>query len=259
VSTVDPAPAAVIFDVDGTLVDSERFGHRVAFNGAFAALGLPYHWDEDVYGRLLLVAGSERRLDHFLAHEGIDEGARRWLVPAIYEEKTSRLLTMIENGAIPPRRGVPELLQELAAARVRLGVATAGTRSWVLTLLDRVFPTVTFDAVVTTSDVPVGKPDPACYQVALEQLAVPASATLAVEDSSPGLSAATAAGLRTVVVTNEYTSGHDISGAAVVLDGFGPDAVVRSDPHGLRPRPPVNLTVLQSVLAGSPSPCGSRV
>ena len=258
-SGVDPAPAAVIFDVDGTLVDSERFGHRVAFNGAFAALGLPYHWDEDVYGRLLMVAGSERRLDHFLAAEGVDAGARRWLVPAVYEEKTSRLLAMIGNGAIPPRRGVPELLEELAAARVRLGVATAGTRSWVLTLLDRVFPAVTFHAVVTTSDVAANKPDPACYQRALEQLAVPASAALAVEDSSPGLAAATAAGLRTVVVTNGYTSGHDLSGAAVVLDGFGPEAAVRSDPHGLRPSPPVNLAVLRSVLAGAPFPCGSRV
>ena len=245
---------AVVFDVDGTLVDSERFGHRVAFNEAFAALGLPYHWDETTYGELLLVPSSERRLNHFLTGEGLTDDLRAQLVRTICEEKTGRLLAMIENGEIPPRRGVTELLRELSGAGIRLGVATAGTRSWVVRLLEQVFPDVGFDAVVTTSDVLAAKPDPECYRVALERLKAPAPAVLAVEDSSPGLVAATAAGLRTIVVSNDYTAEHDTAGAALVLDGFGPEARVRTDPHRLRARPPIDLAVMRAVLAGTPTP-----
>lgn len=233
---------AVVFDVDGTLVDSERFGHRVAFNEAFAALGLPYHWDETSYGQLLLVPGSERRLDHFLTGEGLTDEVRGQLVRSIYEEKTGRLLAMIENDEIPPRPGVTELLRELSAAGIRLGVATAGTRSWVVRLLEYVFPDVGFDAVVTTSDVVAGKPDPECYRVALDRLDTPASAALAVEDSSPGLAAATAAGLRTIVVSNEYTAEHDTTGAALVLDGF---------------EAKIDLAVMRAVLAGTPAPAAA--
>lgn len=243
--------AAVVFDVDGTLVDSERFGHRVAFNGAFASLGLPFHWDEATYGRLLLVPGSERRLDHFLTAEGVPAGERRRLVVLLHAEKTRRLRRMIDDGRIPPRPGVAHLLGELASSGIRLGVATAGTRSWVVSLLERVFPTVRFQAVVTTSDVAVPKPDPACYRLALERLGVAAHAALAVEDSAPGLAAATGAGLSSVVVVNDYTAGHDLDGAALALDGFGAQARVLSDPYRLAPQPPLTLATLRTVLGAA--------
>jgi phosphoglycolate phosphatase-like HAD superfamily hydrolase len=129
--------AAVVFDVDGTLVDSERFGHRVAFNCAFASLGLPFHWDEATYGRLLMFPGSERRLDHFLAGEGVPEGERRRLVVLLHAEKPRRLRHLIDDGRIRPRPGVTRLLGELTSSGIRLGVATAGTRSWVVSLLRR--------------------------------------------------------------------------------------------------------------------------
>jgi len=240
--------AGVIFDVDGTLVDSERFGHRVAFNGAFASLGLSFHWDEATYGRLLLIPGSERRLDHFLAREGVPAGERRRLVVLLHAEKTRRLRRMIDDGRIPPRPGASRLLGELASSGIRLGVATAGTRPWVVSLLERVFPTVRFQAVVTTSDVAATKPDPACYRLALERLGVPAPNALAVEDSAPGLAAASRAGLHSVVVVNDYTAGHDLDGAALVLDGFGAGSRVLRDPYGLEPQSPLALATLRAVL-----------
>jgi HAD superfamily hydrolase (TIGR01509 family) len=251
---VADALAAVVFDVDGTLVDSERHGHRVAFNAAFAALGLAYHWDEVTYGELLLVPGSERRLDHFLAGQGLPEADRRRLVADLYADKTGRLLRMIDDGAIPARPGVTRLLRELAGAGIRLGVATAGTRSWVLHLLDRVFPDIVFQAVVTTTDVAAGKPDPECYQVALDRLGVGPGAALAVEDSAPGLASATAAGLATVVVTNDYTADHDTTAAALVLDGFGPEARVRSDPYRIRPVALLDLATLRAAHRAVPAP-----
>lgn len=242
---------AVVFDVDGTLVDSERFGHRVAFNGAFACLGLPFHWDEATYGKLLLVPGSERRLEHFLAGEGVPAGERRRLVVLLHAEKTRRLRRMIDDGRIPPRPGVTHLLGELASSGIRLGVATAGTRSWVVSLLERVFPAIRFQAVVTTSDVATPKPDPACYRLALKRLGVAAPNALAVEDSAPGLAAASGAGLSSVVVVNDYTAGHDVEGAALALDGFGAEARVLSDPYGLEPRPPLTLATLRAVLGAA--------
>jgi beta-phosphoglucomutase-like phosphatase (HAD superfamily) len=102
--------------------------------------------------------------------------------------------------------------------------------------------------VVTTSDVAAAKPDPACYQLALQRLGVPAPAALAVEDSAPGLAAASGAGLSSVVVVNDYTAGHDLDGAALVLDGFGAEARVLSDPYELEPRPPLALATLRAVL-----------
>ena len=102
--------------------------------------------------------------------------------------------------------------------------------------------------LVTTSEVATPKPDPACYRLALQRLGVPASAALAVEDSAPGLAAASGAGLASVVVVNDYTAGHDLDEAALALDGFGLGARILSDPYELEPRPPLTMATLQAVL-----------
>jgi HAD superfamily hydrolase (TIGR01509 family) len=234
---------AVIFDVDGTLVDSERDGHRVAFNAAFTASGLPYHWDVAGYGRLLEVTGGRRRLAAFLEGQGHDAGTAASLAARLHRDKTGRMRELVARGAIAPRPGVGELLSELASAGVKLAVATTGTREWVEPLLTRLFGDL-FTVVVTGCDVPALKPDPAAYTEALARLGVPAGSALAVEDSSNGLRAAVAAGLACVVVTNEYTRGQDFSGAAAVYPGFascladnaGPLLAWLAEPVIARPR-----------------------
>ena len=213
--------SAVVFDVDGTLVDSERDGHRVAFNRAFADFSLPYVWDEDVYGRLLRVTGGQRRIDGYLAEQGVADDERARLAPALHRHKTEILRRMIGEGALEPRPGVARLLAELADAGCRLGVATTGSRGWVDQLLERLLPGVEFEAVVTGEEVAGRKPDPDAYVVAMERLGTTAADTVAVEDSHEGLTAAAAAGLACVVVTNGYTADHDLSAADLVLDGFG--------------------------------------
>jgi HAD superfamily hydrolase (TIGR01509 family) len=212
--------AAVVFDVDGTLVDSERDGHRVAFNDAFAANGLPYRWDIDEYGRLLDITGGQRRLTAFLEGRGYDAPAATALAARLHRDKTQRMRAFVVHGVISPRPGVRELLSELTAAGVTLGVATTGSRDWVEPLLTRLFGRGVFAVVVTGSEVPALKPDPAVYTEALGRLGVPAGRALAVEDSGNGLRAALAAGLGCVVVTNQYTRGQDFSGAAAVYPGF---------------------------------------
>jgi len=227
---------AVLFDVDGTLVDSERHGHRVAFNRAFEAFDLPYRWDEDLYGELLHTTGGQRRIDGYLAGQGVGEEERARLAPALHRRKTEILEEMVDGGLIEVRPGVARLLDDLAAAGVALAVGTTGSRRWVEPLLRRTLPAVDWATIVTGDDVAARKPDPEVFVTALERLGLdgPAGAVV-VEDSGEGVAAASAAGLCCAVVVNGYTAGHDLAGADLVVDGFGapgaPAAVV-ADPHG---------------------------
>ena len=220
---------AVVFDVDGTLVDSERDGHRVAFNAAFAAHRLPYRWDAAEYGRLLGITGGRRRLAAYLEDRGYAPAAAAALAAQLHADKTARMRELVSRGGISPRPGVRELLAELAAAGVTLAVATTGTREWVEPLLSRLSGPARFAVVITGSEVTALKPDPAVYTEVLSRLGRKPGRVLAVEDSSNGLRAALAAGLDCIVVTNDYTRGQDFSGAAAVYPEF---ASCRADPGG---------------------------
>ena len=240
----------VIFDVDGTLVDSERDGHRVAFNRAFAEFGLPDRWDEPTYGRLLAVTGGERRLHAYLASRGVDAAERERLVPQLHRRKTELFLALVVAGEIPARPGALRLLDGLAGAGVTVGVATTGSRAWVEPLLDRQFGLTRFAAVVTGDDVSERKPHPEAYLLALRRLGAEAATTVAVEDSDNGVRAARAAGLPVVAVTNDYTVTQDLDAAAVVLDGFGlptSPAAVRRDPAGAIEDGLLDVPALQKV------------
>lgn len=221
-------PAAVVFDVDGTLVDSERHGHRVAFNEAFAEAGLPYRWDEELYGELLAVSGGRRRLHHYLTEQGHTPAAEiDTLATRLHEDKTERFRTLAAEGHIPARPGVERLLDELAAAGVTLAVASTGQRTWVEPLLDRLFGLDRFACVVGGEDVSRLKPDPEAYQEALRQLGASPEQVVAVEDSAKGVAAAVDAGLVCLDVVNDYTRAEVPEGAALVVDGFGNPGRVR--------------------------------
>ncbi|NBH06671.1 HAD-IA family hydrolase [Amycolatopsis sp. SID8362] len=221
---------AVVFDVDGTLVDSERDGHRVAFNLAFEAFGLPYRWDVKDYGRWLAVAGGRQRFEAFLVSRGHDRANAAALAARVHAHKTAVMSDLVRAGVVPARSGVPELLAELTELGVRLAVATTGTRAWVEPLLERLFGRSTFELVVTGSEIRALKPDPAVYREVVRSLGVPAEHAVAVEDSRNGLEAAVAAGLSCVVVTNEYTIGHDFPEAAAVYGGFAECRADRTGP-----------------------------
>ena len=225
---------AVIFDVDGTLVDSERHGHRVAFNRAFAAFDLPYEWDEDLYGELLHTTGGQRRIDGYLAGQGVAPDERAELAPALHKRKTELLEEMVDGGMIELRPGAGRLVRELAGAGVARAVGTTGSRRWVERLLRHTLGDVDWDVIVAGDDVTNRKPDPEVFTTALKELGEDASDVVVVEDSVEGLEAARGAGLCCVVVVNGYTADHDLAGADLVLDGFGEPgapAAVLTDPH----------------------------
>ena len=251
---------AVVFDVDGTLADTERHGHRVAFNRAFEELDLPYRWDEDTYGELLHVTGGKRRLAGYLADQGVDDPERDRLAGELHRRKTAIMKALVDDGVVEARPGVSRLLAELGEAGCPLAVATTGSRDWVERLLQRLLPTVGFDAIVTGDEVENRKPDPEAYVVALERLGLErGDPVVAVEDSGEGLASAVGAGLRCVVVVNGYTAGHDVGDAALVLDGFGqPDRAARvlADPAGTGCDGVLDLEVLARLVQGPVRPLG---
>lgn len=213
--------ACLIFDVDGTLAETEE-QHRIAFNEVFAAEGLDWSWDRDLYRRLLGVTGGRERIRYWLELSG--EGQATFdddRLAALHEAKNRRLAQRIVAGHCPLRPGVARLIEAARASGLRLAVATTTSRINIATLVRTAFgheANAFFDTLVTGEDVRAKKPDPEAYLSVLERLSLRPEQCLAFEDSAIGLAAARAAGLTTIVTPSAYTLDEDFAGARVVLD-----------------------------------------
>jgi HAD superfamily hydrolase (TIGR01509 family) len=214
-----------IFDVDGTLVDSERDGHRVAFNAAFENAGLADRWDVPTYGELLRTAGGAQRLAEWFRRQGRGEDESRELATRLHRDKTRIMRRLVEEGHVQPRPGVRRLLDDLRARNAPVHVATTGSRAWVEPLLDAVFGQ-RFATVVTGTEVGDLKPSPAVYVEVLRRAGIGPEETVAVEDSGNGVRAATSAGLTCLVATNDYTRDDEFAGASLVADGVHDPALL---------------------------------
>lgn len=222
-------PAALIFDVDGTLAETEEL-HRQAFNAAFADERLSWHWDVALYRRLLEVAGGKERIAHYLksAPDGAERIAGR--IADLHAAKTAHYTALVAAGT-PLRPGVARLIREAKAAGVPLAIATTTSLPNVEALLSAALGADAlrlFDVIGAGDVVPAKKPAPDIYNYVLQRLDLSARLCVAFEDSTNGVRSARAAGLRTIVTPGIYTDGDDFSGALAVVSDLGePDAPYR--------------------------------
>ena len=222
---------ALIFDVDGTLADTERDGHRIAFNQAFSAAGLDWSWSVERYGELLAVTGGKERirffLDRYLPDFKPDLAAgvsqQDWIA-GLHKSKTQYYTRLMQAGAIQLRPGVRRLLSEARAAGLRLAIATTTTPANVTALLEAALTPDSlswFEVIAAGDIVPAKKPAPDIYRYVLEKMQLDPANCLAFEDSEAGLRSAQQAELTTVITLNDYTRRQDFTGAALVLDQLG--------------------------------------
>lgn len=221
---------ALIFDVDGTLADTEKDGHRVAFNQAFADFDLDWRWDVELYGELLAVTGGKERIRHYVSQHCPDYLQRPDfvdLVVQLHAAKTRHYTALLAEGCIPLRPGVLRLLRQARAQGLRLAIATTTTPANVTALLAHATEQDIndwFEVVGAGDVVPEKKPAPDIFYYVLQQLDLPATACIVFEDSENGIRATRAAGLGTIVTVNDYTRDHDFTDALLVLDQLGEPA-----------------------------------
>ena len=218
---------ALLFDVDGTLADNERDGHRVAFNHAFREAGLDWEWSTTLYGTLLSVTGGKERIRFYLDQFNTDfkkpDNLDRFIA-ALYQAKTRHYIALLAQGCILLRPGVKRLLGAARAAGLRLAVATTTAPENVVALLENLLsPDAVswFDVIAAGDSVAAKKPAPDIYHYALQKMGLEAAQCIAFEDSQNGILAARSADLATIVAVNDYTAGEDFTGAAIVLDHWG--------------------------------------
>lgn len=221
-----PQLRALIFDVDGTLADTERNGHRIAFNRAFADAGLDWDWSIDLYSELLEIGGGRERIEHYVntySPNHPDQDLESF-IDTLHAAKTDHYQAIIGEGIIPLRPGVERLIREARQAGIRLAIATTSRHENVITLLETALEPDSpswFDVIAAGDVVEHKKPAPDIYFYALEKLNLKAEDCIAIEDSDQGLQAALAANLRVVMTLNDYTRHHDFTDAILVVNQLG--------------------------------------
>lgn len=209
---------ALIFDVDGTICETEEI-HRRAFNRAFAETGLNWFWTVEDYRRLLRTTGGKERMRTHRAACGLaqpDDAA----IAKLHALKTKYYVAALATGGITPRPGLRETIAAARAQGLRVAIATTTSPANVEALVQAIWgcsASDLFDVIAAGDEVAAKKPAPDVFLLALHRLGLPAKAAIAFEDSRNGLLSAQAAGLRVVVTPSLYTATDNFTGADWLL------------------------------------------
>ena len=250
-----PVLEALLFDVDGTLADTEEM-HRLAFNAAFTGAGLDWYWDQALYKDLLRITGGRERLRYFLERHAPSfrpTGDLDAFIAGLHRDKTRCYVQMLSMGDVPLCPGVERLIREARTQGLRLAIVTTTSPENVDSLLEHSFSgdVAGWFAIIAAGDaVPAKKPAPDIYHYALQRLGLPAERCLAIEDSANGLLSARGAGVDVLITVNGYTRDQDFAGAAAVFDGLGePDYPCHRLAGDLDPAGMVDIAFLRRVHA----------
>ena len=228
---------ALIFDCDGVIADTERFGHLPAFNQTFEEFGLPVRWSEEEYGVKLKIAGGKERMaslltDEFVrqAHLPTDPEEQRKMLAEWHKRKSAIFKEIVRAGRLPGRPGIARIVTEAMANHWKLAIASTSAEESVRSILEHVVGQdhATHFEVLAGDIIPKKKPAPDIYLLALERLRTAPEEAIVIEDSRNGLLAAIAAGLRCVVTLSSYTIDEDMQEAILVVSHLGdPDNPMR--------------------------------
>jgi HAD superfamily hydrolase (TIGR01509 family) len=216
---------AIFFDQDGVIIDTERDGHRVAFNQVFHEFGYTFQWDVEEYHALLQVGGGKERMKHYLHTKGfgvtVAPEAEEDLVKKLHHRKTAIFIELIESGRLPLRPGIHRLMKEAVAQGLKLGICTTSDEKAASAIAHKILKDVPFTFILAGDIVRKKKPDPEIYLLALQKTGLKPGECLVVEDSANGIQAAKAAGIPVLATSNPYTAREDLSAADMVVTCIG--------------------------------------
>jgi HAD superfamily hydrolase (TIGR01509 family) len=220
---------AFIFDQDGVIIDTERDGHRVAFNHTFREFGYEFSWDVEEYHELLQISGGKERMRHYLHTKGFGVEVKSEeeddLIKTMHKHKTETFISLIEGGQLPLRSGVKRLMEEVKGMDLILGICTTSNQRSAHAVAYKILEDIQFDFVLAGDVVSKKKPDPEIYNLAISQTGLTPEECVVIEDSHNGVVAAHQAGMHIVATTNFYTANEDLSSADIIVSCLG-------DPEG---------------------------
>ena len=232
---------AIFFDQDGVIIDTERDGHRVAFNQTFREFGYRFQWDVEEYHALLQVGGGKERMKHYLHTKGfgapVPPETEAELIKKLHLRKTAIFIELIESGRLPLRPGVKRLMQEAVDRGLKLGICTTSDEKAANAIATKILKDIPFTFILAGDVVKRKKPDPEIYLLALQKTGLTPRECLVVEDSANGIRAAKSAGIPVLATSNRYTDRENLGEADMVVtclgDHGGERGVLRKGGQGL--------------------------
>ncbi|NOY08007.1 MAG: HAD-IA family hydrolase [Spirochaetes bacterium] len=219
------AVRAFFFDQDGVIIDTERDGHRVAFNRTFKEFGYNIEWDVDEYHGLLRIAGGKERMRHYLHTKGfgvpVKPEEEDKLIKKLHKRKTEIFIELIESGQLPLRPGIKRIMKEINRLGLKLGVCTTSNEKAAHAVTCGILKDIKFDFVLAGDVVKNKKPDPEIYLLALKKTGLKPEECVVIEDSRNGVLAAKAAGLNVIATTNVYTEKENLDEADIIVSCLG--------------------------------------